>query len=96
MKSVVLAATLGVAIGLSMSGAQAATTPAMGKKLTDMQLYCSVIHWTAKCTTPAKAVVKTVAMVKPVVAKPATTGIKTMSCVPAAKGKAYLYECVWK
>ncbi len=57
------------------------------------------MHWTAKCDpreARGQAVVKTVAMVKPVVAKPATTGIKTMSCVPAAKGKAYLYECVWK
>jgi hypothetical protein len=99
MKSVLIVATLAVAMGVSMSGAQAAAT--MGKGPTDMQIYCSFVPWTAKCATPAKAVVmkpmvKTVAMVKPVAAKAATMGMKMMSCVPAAKGKAYLYECVWK
>jgi hypothetical protein len=99
MKSVLIATAIGVAIGLFASGAQATTATSKGP--TDMQIYCSFMPWAAACAKPAKAVaakpmVKTVAMVTPVAAKPATMGIKTMSCVPAAKGKAYLYECVWK
>lgn len=94
MKSLMIAAALCAAFSLSAPAAQAATS-----KLTDVQIYCTFFSWTSKCAKPA-APVKAVAAkpAKVAMAKPAApkVGLKVYSCVPAAKGKAYLYECVWK
>ena len=104
MKSAIIAAALCAAFCVSTPAAVQAAATTMAKGPTDVQLYCTFFPWTAKCATPAPAKAKPVAkaVVKPVtkvaMAKPAAakTGIKTMACVPAPKGKAYLYSCSWK
>ena len=93
MRSLMIAAALCAAVCMS-APAQAAAS-----KMTDVQIYCMFMPMATKCApaAPAKVVAPKPAKVA-MVAKPAAakTGIKMMSCVPAAKGKAYLYECVWK
>lgn len=89
-----IAAALCAAFCISVPAAQAAGM----SKMTDTQIFCTFMPMASKCTTPSapvKAVAKPakVAMAKPAAPK---VGLKVMSCVPAAKGKAYLYDCVWK
>jgi len=94
VKSLMIAAALCAAFCVS-APAQAAAS-----KMTDVQIYCMFMPMATKCATPAKAApakpAAKVAMAAPVKAAAPKIGIKMMSCVPAAKGKAYLYECVWK
>ena len=91
-----IAAALCAAVSLSAPAAQAAGM----SKMTDVQVYCMFMPMATKCATPAKAApakpAAKVAMAAPVKVAAPKIGIKMMSCVPAAKGKAYLYECVWK
>jgi hypothetical protein len=101
VNKLMIAAALCAAFCAAAPAARAATAPALYPALTDLQIYCAWAPYSAKCTpaqpVAAKPVMKKVAMMKPAMApKPAPAGIKTMVCTPAAKGKAYLYDCAWK
>ncbi|HVW93048.1 MAG TPA: hypothetical protein VHB74_10625 [Devosia sp.] len=103
MKSIVIAAALVAAFGIS---APVTVEAKALSSLTDTQIYCSIFPYAAKCAAakPAATAKKPVAKLaaKPGVklvaaAKPAVkVAFKTLHCVKAAPKAGHLYDCTWK
>lgn len=111
MKSIVIAAALVAAVGIS------APVTAQAKalsSLTDTQIYCSLFPYTAKCAAakpaptakkapklavakkPVKLVAKKPAATLVATTKPVAVAFKTLHCVKAAPKAGHLYDCTWK